>query len=88
MDGVESVAVVGIPNVETSYLACAVIIKRHKRLNEQDVIDHVAQKLPNYKQLHGGVIFVEEFPMTPSGKVIKRLIQTFASEKFNQKNQS
>jgi acyl-CoA synthetase (AMP-forming)/AMP-acid ligase II len=81
MDGVESVAVVPIPNEETYNLACAVIIKRDELLTEKDVIDYVAQKLPHYKQLHGGVIFVNEFPMTPSGKVVKRLIQKMAEEK-------
>lgn len=82
MDGVESVVVVEIPNVETSFLACAVVIKKpgFKEMKEEEIVDYVAGRLPEYKQLHGGVLFVDEFPRTSSGKIIKRLIREIAIE--------
>lgn len=87
MNGVEAVIVVGIPNAKSHYAACAVIIKRehYDNLTEKDVVDYVAAKLPPYKQLHGGVIFVNEFPKTPSGKVVKRFITAFVQKNIVQK---
>lgn len=88
MDGVEAVAVIGIPNEETHFVACAVIIKRenYENLTEKDVVNYVAARLPPYKQLHGGVMFVDEFPKTPSGKVVKRIISTFVEKNIFQKS--
>lgn len=76
IDGVTQVAVIGIPNPEFQYVAKAVVVrgKGYESLNEQDIIDHVAERMPIYKQLHGGVAFMEELPMTFSGKVKKRVL--------------
>ena len=74
LKAVEFVAVMGIPNDETYNLAAAVIKKKegYGDLSEQDVVDFVAQKLPDYKQLHGGAFFVKEFPTTATAKILKR----------------
>lgn len=86
IEGVELVSVVPIPNVETINLTCAAIIKRKgfESLTEQNVMDHVASNLPTNKHLHGGVIFVDKFPTTPSGKVMRRLVQEYVVEIINQ----
>lgn len=83
LDGVELVSVVGIPTEETN-MTCAVVVKRkgYDHLTKEDVIAYVADRLPVYKQLHGGVAFVEKLPTTPSGKIIKRLVTELAEEEF------
>ena len=77
IDGVKQVCVVGIYDVEFQNLTTAAVIKKETadRLTEKKIIDHVAKVLPPYKHLHGGVYFVPSFPMTPSGKVIKRKVR-------------
>lgn len=35
----------------------------------------IAENLADAKRLRGGVYFVDKLPMTPSGKVIKRLVK-------------
>jgi 4-coumarate--CoA ligase len=76
IDGVEIVSVVGIPDDLVNNLTTAVIKKRpgYENLTEKFIIGFVAEKMPNYKQLHGGVYFVDAFPTTASGKIQKRLV--------------
>lgn len=85
IDGVEFVAVVGIPNDATYNLIAAVITKKpgFESLSEQQIFDFVAENLPEYKHLHGGVYFVDELPMTISGKFLKREIKNIAVKRFN-----
>lgn len=76
IDGVEAVAVVGIPNEIASNLLAAVIVKWNgfQHLSEQFIKDFVAEKLLYYKHLDAGVYFVDKLPVTPSGKVKKNLV--------------
>lgn len=87
LEGVELVSVVGIPFPATFSLTVAVIKKSEgfDELSERDVIDCVASKLPDYKQLHGGVFFIDEFPLTPSKKIIKRDVTKLAAELYRDK---
>ena len=36
---------------------------------EKDISDWLASRVVHYKQLRGGVVFVEKIPKTASGKV-------------------
>jgi 4-coumarate--CoA ligase len=84
IEGVEMASVVGIPDQICTNLPAAVIVKRAEfdDLSEQFVIDYVAEKLPEYNQLHGGVYFVDELPMTPSGKIQKRFVKVIAIREY------
>lgn len=76
IEGVKLVAVVGILDPVVQNLSTAVIVKRpgFEDLTEKDIVDFVAAKLPEHKQIHGGVYFVDELPTTPSGKIKKRVV--------------
>jgi acyl-coenzyme A synthetase/AMP-(fatty) acid ligase len=39
---------------------------------EKDICEWLAKKVVHYKQLRGGVVFVEMVPKTASGKVVCR----------------
>lgn len=84
IEGVAHVAVVGVPDPIATNLAAAVIVKRSgfNDLTEQLVKDFVAGKLQEYKHLHGGVFFVDELPVTPSGKVKKRLLMDIVTSRL------
>lgn len=90
IDGIDHVSVVAIPNEETHNSACAVIIKceGYEHITENNIIAYVADRLPEHKQLHCGVIFVKTFPMSPSGKIVKRLIAEFAENETKLKSNS
>lgn len=83
IEGVELVSVVGMADPIAKDLPTAVIIKRSgfEHLTEEYVKTFVAQRLPSYKQLHGGVFFVRQLPMTPSGKIQKRLVKDLVAKK-------
>lgn len=87
IEGVEFVSVVGIPDPVATNLPAAVIVKRpeFEDLTEQFIIDYVAEKLPECKHLHGGAHFIDELPMTPSGKIQKRFVKVIAIKEYNDK---
>ena len=80
--GVEQVTVIGVPHPEFQNLATAAVVLKtgFENLSDKQIVNHVAQKLPFYKHLHGGVMFVESLPMTVSGKVLKRAIREMLSK--------
>lgn len=79
IEGIEMVCVVGIPDTICTNLPAAVIVKKPQfdDLSEQYIIEYVAEKLPEYNQLHGGVYFVDALPMK-SGKIQKRFVKVIA----------
>lgn len=84
LEGVGLVSVVGIPDPKATNLAAAVILKRpsYESLTEPDVLSVVAERLPFYKQLYGGVYFVDEMPTNPNGKILRRTIREIAIAKY------
>lgn len=74
IEGVELVSVVGVPDPLATSLPAAVIVKRpsYGNLTEMFIIDYVAACMPEYKQLHGGVLFTTVMPLNPAGKIMKR----------------
>ena len=48
--------------------------KRTDAENEADIKDFVKEKVAHFKQLRGGVVFVDEIPKTASGKILRRNI--------------
>lgn len=87
MDGIEFASVVPVPDSATYNLIAAVVKKKDgfEKLEEQNVVDFVANNLPDYKKLHGGAYFVDEFPMTASGKILKRDVKVIALQRYNEK---
>jgi len=77
VEGVELVAVVGIPDDMIGNYVTAAVVKRagFESLTERTIIDHVASKLADHKHLRGGVYFFDKLLMTGSGKVLKRFVK-------------
>lgn len=88
LDGVRAVAVVAYPDPRLHEVAIAYIIRNEgSRLSEEDVLaslrGHVASfKIPRH------VLFVDEFPMTPSGKVQKVKLRASALEQLGDPSQA
>lgn len=75
--GVREAIVTGIPHDDDSEHPVACVV-RHSAdsVTARDVIQLVADKLSDSKRLRGGVIFLDELPMTSTGKVaLKKLKQ-------------
>lgn len=84
INGVSMACVVGVPDElhSTDFPAAIVVKTPDSELVEDDILAITVDGLPDYKQFRGGVYFVDEFPMTPSGKIKKRLMKELAINKF------
>ena len=77
--GVADVGVVGIPHPRYGEVATAYIIKGKKAdVNEDKINAHMSEHLSSYKQLHGGIHFVNELPKNPSGKLLRKHLKEIA----------
>lgn len=75
---VKDVGVIGVPHEEKGEVPKAYIVKNGD-LTEQDVIDYLDGKVAAYKRLAGGVVFVEEIPKSPTGKILRRILRDMAA---------
>jgi acyl-coenzyme A synthetase/AMP-(fatty) acid ligase len=66
----------------------AFVVKRQvpesESLNEMGVKEHCALRLARYKELTGGVRFVEAIPKNASGKILKRILREMAEKEADQ----
>jgi len=82
MPGVLDVQVVGVPDAKYGEVVGAFIKpKQGVELTEEDVQDFCRERIASYKKPKY-VFFVEEFPLTASGKVQKYKLRELAREKL------
>lgn len=73
---VEDAAVVGVPHAQNGEAPRAFVVKRpDSKVTEADVADFVAEKVVKYKQLTGGVHFIDVIPKNATGKILRREIK-------------
>lgn len=85
MDGVRDVQVVGIPDEKYGEIVGAfVILEDNIHIKEEDIRDYSLQKIARYK-VPKHVFFVNEFPLTASGKIMKFKLREQAVETLNMK---
>lgn len=81
---VKDAAVIGIPDSQTgSELPRAYVVVGKEAggsLTEEEVKSWVRERLARYKELSGGVSFVESIPKTLSGKILKRVLRDQAKK--------
>ncbi|XP_062552716.1 uncharacterized protein LOC134217896 [Armigeres subalbatus] len=77
IEGVSQVCVAGVPTEDrSSELVTAVIVRQPGCcLTKQEVVETVNGQVSDYKKLRGGVYFVDQLPMTPAGKVLRRSVK-------------
>ncbi|KAH8243497.1 hypothetical protein KR032_007886, partial [Drosophila birchii] len=75
-DKIKDAAVIGKPDEEAGELPLAFVVKQaNVQLTENDVIQFVNEHASPAKRLRGGVIFVDEIPKNPSGKILRRILR-------------
>ncbi|MDP1553230.1 MAG: AMP-binding protein, partial [Methanobacteriaceae archaeon] len=85
MEGVKDVQVIGIPDEKYGELVGAFIIREENAdIKEEDVQDYSIERIARYK-VPKHVFFVDEFPLTVSGKVMKFKLREMASECVDKK---
>ncbi|KLP12984.1 putative phenylacetyl-CoA ligase [Fusarium fujikuroi] len=80
-------AVIQVPDERSGEVPKAFVVKSAlaESLDEgqvaNDIMKHVADNKASYKQLRGGVEFLEVIPKSPSGKILRRLLRDKEREK-------
>ena len=82
-DGVQQVAVVGYPDDRLTEVPVAYVQKKlDASLSEEQVIDYCKGKVASFK-MPRHVLFIDEFPMTASGKIRKVELREDAIKKLS-----
>ncbi len=79
--GVADVAVIGVPSQRWGETPIAVVVARGTPPEPQDVIDFARQRLAHFK-CPTDVVFMDELPRNPSGKVLKRELRALNYRPF------
>lgn len=90
-DKIVDVAVIGLkakPGSDTERPRAYVVRKPGTNITEDEVKRLISEKLASYKQLTGGVIFLNEIPKSPSGKILKRVLRELADNEEYQQGRS
>lgn len=66
---------IGKPDENVGELPTAFVAKLDESLTEEEVINFVNKDASPAKKLRGGVIFVDEIPKNPSGKILRRQLR-------------
>ena len=72
--GVEDAAVIGVYDVDWGERVRAVVVRRGNTATEEELIEHCRLRLAGFKR-PDSVVFVEELPRNPLGKVLKRVLR-------------
>uniref|UniRef100_A0A183BM59 4-coumarate--CoA ligase n=1 Tax=Globodera pallida TaxID=36090 RepID=A0A183BM59_GLOPA len=73
---VQDCAVLGVPDPVSGELPRAFVVRKNRSdISEAQIQQFVKERVVYYKQLKGGVEFVEEVPKSPAGKILRRLYQ-------------
>lgn len=75
---VADVGVIGIPHPVDCELPKAFIVKKDQSLSMEDINAFVKERLADYKQLRGGVEFVESIPKSETGKIVRKELRKMA----------
>lgn len=89
MPDVVEVCVCGVSDLVMTDLPAAAIIKKNGSLmSENEVSRMIEDRLEDFKQLRGGVYFVEELPKTASGKNIRNKVKEIVEGLYEKKNRN
>lgn len=75
---VADAAVIGIQTPDGDEMPRAYIVRQpgsEKKVTEKDLQDFVKSKVVRYKQLTGGVEWMEAIPKNPSGKILRKILR-------------
>jgi acyl-CoA synthetase (AMP-forming)/AMP-acid ligase II len=76
-EGIADAAVIPVPDTVADELPKAFVVRKpgHEALTEEEVKEFIKAKVVHYKQLRGGVEFVDIIPKSASGKILRRVLR-------------
>ncbi|CAH2254766.1 jg15375 [Pararge aegeria aegeria] len=78
---VKEAGVIGAPDILAGELPTAFVVKQPGfQVTKQEIAEYINKQVAPWKRLRGGVIFVNEIPKTPSGKILRRKLLALLSK--------
>jgi len=74
--GVADVAVIGVKDDRAGEVPKAFIVPTSKDVTEESIQEFLTARLAKYKQLKGGIVFLEALPKTPTGKILRKELRS------------
>ncbi|EUC39046.1 hypothetical protein COCCADRAFT_81604 [Bipolaris zeicola 26-R-13] len=71
----------GVNEVPRAYVVAA----KGKKMSARDIAEFVKSKVAGYKQLKGGVVFLDVIPKSPSGKILRKDLRLLAKREKSAK---
>ena len=68
---VDEAAVIGVPDLQWGEQVRAIVVRSYGSVSEEELMEYCRQRLASFKKPES-VVFVEELPRNPLGKVLKR----------------
>jgi acyl-CoA synthetase (AMP-forming)/AMP-acid ligase II len=87
-DKIIDCAVIGLkfkPNSDSESPRAYIVRRPGTNITEEEVKKLISDRLASYKQLTGGVVFLDEIPKSPSGKILKRILRDQAQGEIDAK---
>ncbi|GMS84526.1 hypothetical protein PENTCL1PPCAC_6701 [Pristionchus entomophagus] len=72
---IQDAAVIGIPDSKAGELPKAYIVKSDPKLTAEQVYNFIKEKVSSYKNLNGGVEFIDVIPKSAAGKILRRVLR-------------
>lgn len=72
---IEEAGVIGKLDEIAGELPMAFVVRNNPNLKEEDIILYVRERASPAKRLRGGIVFVDEIPKNPSGKILRRKLR-------------
>ena len=85
-DLIADAAVIGVPDLDGSgnELPRAYVVADRTKINERAILEFVKSKAAAYKQLRGGVVWLEAIPKSAAGKILRRELRERAKKEQEQ----
>ena len=70
--GVTDVAVIGVPDEKAGEVPRAFIVRESEEVTKEKIEEYLERNIAKYKRLRGGIVFLEQLPKSPTGKVLRK----------------
>jgi acyl-CoA synthetase (AMP-forming)/AMP-acid ligase II len=78
-DDILDAAVIGVDTDDgTNEAPRAYVVADQKKISAQQIMNFVKKNVASHKQLRGGVVFLDEIPKSPSGKILRKDLRVLA----------
>ena len=71
---VDDAAIIGVPDMDWGERVRAIIVRKDASVGEEELAEYCRQRLASFKKPES-VVFVDELPRNPLGKVLKRVLR-------------